>query len=108
MLEGAYQTILKKKIESLLPGSIVIKNDPEVNFQGIPDLVVLYDGFAATLEVKISATAEKQPNQDYYMEQFGKQTIYAAFIYPENQKEILHALQQAFATARSSCLPWSE
>lgn len=96
MLESKYQADLIKKIQKLLPGCIVLKNDSGLR-QGIPDLTVLYRQRWAALEVKPSKDAPQQPNQDYYISQMYEMS-YAAFIYPENESEVLHALQQALGS----------
>lgn len=93
MRENEYQQELKKRIKSRIPGCIVIKNDPSFQ-QGFPDLAIFYGDRYATLEVKRSADASHQPNQDYYVEKLGDWS-YSAFIYPENEKEILDELQRA-------------
>lgn len=67
--------------------------------QGFPDLLILYGPYWASLEVKTSASANTQPNQDYYIEELGKMS-FAAYIHPENEKEVLDALQQAFESPR--------
>ena len=92
--ETTYQRNLIKRIKDLLPGSVVIKNDPN-HIQGIPDLLVLYRDKWGALEVKLSASASVQPNQQYYVEHLGEMS-YAAFIHPGNEEEILHELQLAF------------
>jgi hypothetical protein len=76
---------------------IVYVTDPNY-LQGIADLMVFYrpTGKFAMLEVKLSAKSKEQPNQRWYIEHWG-QTIFAAFIYPENQEEVLLALRQALA-----------
>ena len=61
--------------------------------QGIPDLLVLYKDRWAALEVKKSADAKHQPNQDDYVAQMNADS-FAAFIYPENEEYILDKLQQ--------------
>lgn len=98
MREREYQALLIKKIKSLFPGSIVLKNDSSYR-QGFPDLTIFYKDRWAVLEVKMRQTASHQPNQDYYIEQLS-QMSYAAFVYPENEKEILDGLQQAFRVNR--------
>lgn len=94
--ESLYQANLKKKLENIFPGCIVLKNDPNY-IQGIPDLTVLYKQHWALLECKREAEAKKRPNQAYYISQ-AKKMAYGAFIYPENEEEVLHELQQAFRT----------
>lgn len=94
-LENEYQSKLKKKIESRFPGSYVLKNDPSF-FQGIPDLVVLHSsGKWATLECKKDSAASHRPNQDYYVEDMNSKA-YSSFIFPENEEEVLNAMEQAF------------
>lgn len=94
--ETAYQAKLIRTIQRMLPGCFVIKNDPSLN-QGVPDLLILFGCNWAMLEVKISARAPYQPNQEYYLEHFGEMA-YAATIYPENEEEILRDLQFAFGS----------
>lgn len=100
MKESDYQLKLRKKIEAMLPGCIVTKNDPNI-IQGIPDLTVFYKKKWATLEVKKSANAEIQPNQPEYVEKMNKMS-FSRFIYPENEKEVLDELQQALCPRRST------
>ena len=94
--ESDYQIELKKKIEKILPGCIVLKNDSNW-IQGIPDLSVLYRGKYAILEVKRSAKAKHRPNQDYYIDKESEYTC-ARFIYPENEKEVLDELQRTLGS----------
>jgi hypothetical protein len=98
MTETQYQTYLIKKIEDLFPGCVVFKNDPSYK-QGILDLTILFEDRWALLEVKASAKAARQPNQEYYVRQLHDMS-FASFIYPENETEVLHALQQAFESPR--------
>jgi hypothetical protein len=100
MLESTYQARLIKKLKLRFPGCIVLKNDTDYQ-QGIPDLSVLYNNIWAMLEVKTSADAAVQPNQEYYVEKLNSMS-YAAFIYPENEEEVLDALQHAFEPRRSA------
>lgn len=92
--ESKFQARLRKKIEDRFPGSIVMKNDPTY-IQGIPDLLVLYKDKWAALECKRTKGSSHRPNQDYYIEHMNDMS-YAAFIYPENEEEVLNALQQTF------------
>lgn len=92
-LERDFQSKLIKELKVMFKGCIIVKNDPNY-IQGIPDLLILYNDRWAALEVKKSATAHHQPNQEYYIDLMD-QMSFAAFIYPENKEEILYELQQA-------------
>lgn len=105
MREAEYQAGLIKRIKKRLPGCMVLKNDTGYQ-QGIPDLTILHKKNWAVLEVKASATADHQPNQDYFVDELDKQS-FGAFIYPENEEEVLDALQRSFTTSRSSRVPKS-
>ena len=93
-LERDFQAKLIKELKVMFKGCIIVKNDPNY-IQGIPDLLILYNDRWAALEVKKSATAHHQPNQEYYVDLMD-QMSFAAFIYPENKEEVLNELQQAF------------
>ena len=97
-LESQFQAGLIKKIKLLFPGSVVLKNDSGY-IQGIPDLLILFEDRWAALEVKRDKDSKRQPNQEYYVDKFSRMS-FAAFIYPENEEEVLHALQQAFRSRR--------
>ena len=105
MKEGEYQNKLKKEIKERLPGAIVLKNDSSW-LQGVPDLTILHGDKWASLEVKRSENEEHQPNQDYYVETMNNMS-YSAFIFPENEKEILDELQRALGDRRKTCVPKS-
>jgi hypothetical protein len=94
--ESAYQARLIRKLKRMFPGCVVLKNDSQY-IQGILDLTLLWKRYWAMLEVKASRTASHQPNQEYYVEQLDNMS-FAAFIYPENEEEVLSALQEAFAS----------
>ena len=96
--ENIYQAELIKKIESLIPGCFVLKNDPNY-IQGIPDLLILYGDKWAMLEVKRSERDKHRPNQDYYIDRFGEWS-YSSFIFPENEEVVLNELQQALGVKR--------
>jgi hypothetical protein len=102
MLESEFQSNLIKELKERFQGCVVLKNDASY-IQGFPDLLVLYRNRWAALECKRSATANRQPNQVYYIDELD-QMSYASFIYPENKEEVLYDLQQAFGIRRSSCL----
>lgn len=96
MLESEYQAKLIKRLQKMFPGCLVIKNDPNY-LQGIPDLTIYYGPRWALLEVKASEKSKERPNQRYYIEKWAEMT-FASFIYPENEEEVLYALQQAFGS----------
>jgi hypothetical protein len=94
MTEARYQAKIIKQLELMFPGCVILKNDSQ-HKQGMLDLTILWINNWATLEVKASKNASTQPNQDYYVEKLGEMS-FAAYIYPENEREVLSALQQAF------------
>ena len=95
-LESGFQDSLMKELKARFPGCMTFKMD---QYQGIPDVLVLYKDRWATLECKRSANAKRQPNQDYYVGQMNEMS-FSRFIYPENKEEVLDELQQAFAARR--------
>ena len=103
MLENKFKTNLIKEIKERLPGCIVLHLDPNEK-QGIPDLLVLYNDKWAALEGKKSANATHRPNQDYYVDLMNEMS-FAAFVCPENRKEILDELQFALKSNRRACIP---
>ena len=98
MRESKYQSELKKRLEYIFDGCMVLKQDSELH-QGIPDLLILWEDRWAALEVKASEDAPERPNQRYYVELMNDMS-FAAFIYPENEDEVLSALQQTFGFGR--------
>jgi hypothetical protein len=106
-LENQYQPGLIERIKERFPGCQVLKNDPQSNFQGIPDLTVLTADGWAVLETKRGEKAPKRPNQDYYVSQFNE-LGFSAFINPSNEEEVLDALQRSFEIRRQSRTSQSE
>lgn len=96
LTEAQYQAKLIKKLEVMFPGCVVLRNDPAWQ-QGILDLLILWREFWASLEVKTSAKANVQPNQDYFVQRLDDMS-FAAFIYPDNETEVLDALQSSFGS----------
>ena len=82
----------------MFPGCVILKNDAGY-MQGIPDLLILFENKWAMLEVKASERSREQPNQDYFVDLLDSMS-FAAFIYPENEDEVLYALQQTFRPRR--------
>lgn len=102
-LEAKYQIQLIAKLELMFPGCEILKNDSGYR-QGIPDLVIFFRNKWAMLEVKAYEGADEQPNQRWYIEKFDRMS-FGAFIYPENEEEVLNDLQQAFQLTRRARLP---
>lgn len=102
MRESRFQGELIKTLRWMFPDCVILKNDASY-LQGVPDVLILFNDRWAMLEVKASANAHRQPNQDYYNELFNKMS-FAAFICPENEEEVLHALQQSFGSRRTARL----
>lgn len=94
MLENKFQANLIKEIKQIFPGCIVMKNDASY-IQGIPDLLILYQDKWASLEVKKSANAKRQPNQQHYVGIMNEMS-FSRFISPENKDEILNELRLYF------------
>lgn len=94
--ENEYQRGLIKRLEEKFPGCFVMKNDEQYR-QGTPDLTVLHGDRWAVLEVKRTEKELKKlpPNQGEYVERLNEMG-YSTFIYPENETEVLGALQQLF------------
>ena len=93
-LERDFQAKLIKELKNRFEGCIVMKNDSSY-IQGIPDLLVLYNDKWASLEVKRSSSASHRPNQEYYVDLMDRMS-FSRFICPENEKEVLHELEQTF------------
>lgn len=94
MKENKFQSDLKKELKEMFPGCIITKLDSG-DIQGIPDLLILYKDKWATLENKRSSKAEKQPNQEYYVDVMNKMS-FSRFIYPENKDVVLKELDKKF------------
>lgn len=96
--ESAFQKGLINDLKKRFPGCMILKNDPNY-IQGIPDLLVLYEGRWAALECKKAKQASHQPNQDYYVERMNEMS-FSRFVYPENKENVLDELQQSFQSCR--------
>lgn len=103
MAENAYQAKLIRKLKRMFPGCEILKNDANYR-QGILDLTIFWGPYWAMLEVKASAKARERPNQGYYVEKLNGMS-FASFIYPENEREVLAALEEAFSSRGAACVP---
>lgn len=105
-LERDYQPMLIKRIRVLLPGCVIQKLDTGYQ-QGIPDLLILWEDRWAILEVKKEQPRGPQdfePNQEWFIEQFNAMS-FSACVYPENEEEVLDALQRQFKSRRKARVP---
>lgn len=100
MLERDYQRELIPRIKGLFPKGEcdVLKNNSGYR-QGIPDLTVFLPGFWGWLEVKISHDADQEPNQEWYVH-WAATYSFGAFIYPQNEEEVLNDLAQTYSLRR--------
>lgn len=98
MNEGAFKAKVITRLKTMFPGCELIKPDPSYS-QGIPDLVILWGNYWASLEFKKSANSNIQPNQEYFVQRLDAMS-FAAFIHPGNIEEVLDALEQAFKPPR--------
>jgi hypothetical protein len=98
--ESQYQQELCKKLKEMFPGCVIHHRDSR-DVQGTPDLTVFWGDAWFMLEVKSSANAPHRPNQDYYVEQFAAMS-FAAFIYPENEEQVLNELQRSLGSTRQA------
>jgi hypothetical protein len=103
MGESRFEAKVIKTLREMFPGCVILKNDSS-NLQGIPDRVIFYNDRWAMLEFKASAKAPSRPNQPYYVDKLNEMS-FAAFIYPENEEEVLCALQLALEPCGNSRLP---
>lgn len=75
-------------------------NDPNAPAsQGIPDLTVFIGPTWSLLETKRSAKSKKRPNQDWWID-FWSRTTFCSVIFPENEEEVLNALERSLAARR--------
>jgi hypothetical protein len=106
-LESTYQSKVIKKITKMFPGCWAIKNN-SAYLPGVPDWTIFYGGKWAMLEIKRKkprpGTRDFRPNQEWYIAMFDSMS-FCACLYPENEREVLRALQQTFGHGRAPRLP---
>lgn len=95
-LEREYQPKVIKKLRQILPNPTIEKFNIR---QGYPDLLILCEAWWGVLEVKPHADAERQPNQDEYIQMFNNMS-FGSFIYPGVEEEVLSELQRSFRSSR--------
>ena len=92
--EGKFQDALVKSLEDIFTDCLIQKNDANYR-QGVPDLLILFRGKWALLEVKKSANEKPRPNQPYYVA-WAQRNSYGAFVFPENRDQIVKELYEFF------------
>jgi len=98
--ESKFQTQVIHELRYRFPGSIIFNNDG-LQYQGFPDILMLYRSTWAALECKRSENEPYRPNQEYYLEELNDMS-YASMICPENMQEVLDELQQTLAPRRAA------
>lgn len=88
--KNGFQSVVKNRLKKEFPQCEVHKLNP-TEIQGSPDLVILCPITWATLEVKKTKKANKQPNQEFYVEKHNNMS-FSSFINPENENEIFSRL----------------
>jgi hypothetical protein len=91
--------VLRPRLEAEFPGIVIIKQDPNTSFQGVPDHLVLFEDKWAALETKRAAKSSRRPNQEYHVDRMGEMS-YAAFVHPDNLEEVIDDLQSTFRSGR--------
>ena len=94
--EGSFKTGVLKRIRERFPDCVISKMDAGY-LQGFPDALILLGEKWAALEFKKTKNATHRPNQDWWVDKLDAMS-YSAFIYPENEEEILDALFRFFET----------
>ena len=101
--EGTFKSHFINRLRAIFPGCMILKNDAEY-LQGIPDLLLLWEDRWAIFEVKRkppTSPRDFEPNQEYYIEELDRMS-FAACVFPENEEEVLDALQRQFQTRRKT------
>ncbi len=99
--ESQFQSSLIFEIKSKLPECFILKNDGSNVPQGFPDLLILYKQKWGALECKRDKNAEKQNNQEYYVDRLNNMS-FSRFISPENKEEVLNELYTTFGLNRAA------
>ena len=94
-LESAFQSEFKDRVRERLPFCIIKRNSTD-DIQGFPDLTIYCGDQYAIIECKRYKDATHRPNQDYYIDLFKSEGVYASFVYPENIDTVLVELEAYF------------
>lgn len=96
MLESKFKSDFLADLQEVLPEIDIFQIKD--NRRSDPDIIVLAPGGKwAALEFKRSDAADRQPNQEYRIEELDKK-FFAAFVYPENAREVFHDLERILAS----------
>lgn len=98
--EGRFKSEFIKDLRDMFPDCLIHFMDSQ-QLQGVPDILFIWHQYYAFFECKESERAARQPNQEYYIQWFSDWS-FAAFVYPENKEEVLHALQLSFRPGRQA------
>lgn len=93
-LEKDFESDFMDELDEVLPGGFWLKGNSAMR-QGVPDRMFLHGRNWASLEFKRDEKAAKQPNQPYYVEKLNEMS-YAAIVTPENAKQVISEIQEAF------------
>lgn len=99
MLESKFKKKFKEKLLEIRPNVEIFEPDPSRR-RSAPDMMI-FDGVNgdkedqvwAALEFKRAKDADCRPNQPHNVERLNRKG-YATFVYPENEQEVLYALEQ--------------
>lgn len=94
MLENKFKTDLCRELQDSFEGCLIFHLNPN-EYQGIPDLLILYEDKWAVLEGKKSSNSSKRKNQEYYVDKMNSMS-FARFISPENKEDVINDLHKAF------------
>lgn len=88
--KNGYKKKLKERIKTTFPGCLILPIDAN-DTQGMPDLLILHNEKWASLETKGYSSANKQPNQEYYVNLMNDM-CFSRFIFPENEDRVMRDL----------------
>ncbi len=93
-LESDFKVVFTDALAEAFPEGLLIRGNAATR-QGLPDWLLLCGRNWAAFELKRSPKAIRQPNQEYYVQELNKMS-YAAFVTPENYREVIREVQSAF------------
>ncbi len=97
MLESGFKKKFLAKIEKRLSYLDLDFIQTDTRKRSLPDIFVIGPIYWAALEFKRNEDSSHQPNQDWHIDRFNEKG-YATFVSPENEGEVLDALERLFTT----------